>query len=77
MAVTVQAGQDIIFGGTGDPCAFASLKSIGCLGVDENKSHSEKISKHVEEKLGIKKDRFVTDILGPKLMLQLTVLQIL
>uniref|UniRef100_A0A914WWG5 L-dopachrome isomerase n=1 Tax=Plectus sambesii TaxID=2011161 RepID=A0A914WWG5_9BILA len=57
VAVHVKAGEQMSFGGTTEPCALATLKSIGSLGGDRNKSHSDKLFKHVHEKLGISKDR--------------------
>ena len=47
----------MLFGGSSEPCGQAKLMSIGKLGVEENKAHSDKISNFVEKNLGIKKDR--------------------
>lgn len=45
------------FGGSTNPCAIATLMSIGALGVKENKNHSAAIFKLVSEVLGIPNDR--------------------
>lgn len=49
--------QAIIWGGTDDPCGYATLMSIGKLGIDENKKHADAIYDHVYKNLGIPKDR--------------------
>lgn len=45
------------FGGTKEPCAIASLMSIGQLGVEENKKHAAAIFQLVKDTLGIPNDR--------------------
>lgn len=44
-------------GGTTDPCAQATLMSIGMLGKEQNKSHSAVLFDHINKELGISKDR--------------------
>ena len=56
-SVHVIPDQLMLFGGSSEPCGQAKLMSIGKLGVEENKAHSDKISNFVEKNLGIKKDR--------------------
>lgn len=48
IAVHVNAGQDISFGGTDEPAALCDLVSIGALSRDSNKKHSEAIMKLLE-----------------------------
>lgn len=45
-------GQKISMGESDEPCALVSINSIGRLGVEENKKHSEVIGNELE-KLGI------------------------
>jgi len=55
--VHVIPDQLMTMGGTGDPCAAATLMSIGKLGTELNKSHSATLYTHIEKQLGIKKNR--------------------
>ena len=41
------------FGGSNEPCAYVTLMSIGKLGLDENKKHSNAIMTALEKHLGI------------------------
>ena len=41
------------FGGSNEPCAYVTLMSIGKLGLDENKKHSNAIMISLEKHLGI------------------------
>ena len=45
------------FGGTNEPCATATLLSIGRLGSEENKKHSNCIMNQLEKSLGIPPSR--------------------
>lgn len=56
--VHVLPDQLLIFGGSDKPCGYATINSIGALGVAENKKHAAAIYDHVHKKLGIEKDRF-------------------
>lgn len=59
VVIQVNPEQQILWGGTDEPCGFASLKSIGQLGVQENKKHAATISEHLDKNLGIPGDRYV------------------
>ena len=41
------------FGGSNEPCAYVTLMSIGKLGPDENKKHSNVIMTALDKHLGI------------------------
>lgn len=43
----------MVFGGTNEPCAYVTLMSIGRLGIEENKKHSNAIMNELERSLGI------------------------
>lgn len=51
--------QLMIFNGNDGPCGIATLMSIGCLGVEQNKKHAAVLYPILEKELGIPKDRFV------------------
>ncbi|KAK8738720.1 hypothetical protein OTU49_003643 [Cherax quadricarinatus] len=55
--VRVIPGQLMTFGGSFNPCAVATVMSIGNLGVQENKAHAQKIFEFTEKTLGIPNDR--------------------
>jgi len=55
--VKIQTDQALIFGGTNDPCASATLMSIGKLGPEENKAHAAAIYPIVNKHLGVPEDR--------------------
>lgn len=57
VTVQVNGDQSIIWGGTNEPCGFATLMSIGQLGIEENKKHAAALYDHVCKHLGIPKDR--------------------
>lgn len=57
IVVQVIPDQMISWGGGSDPCAIASVMSIGQLGVQENKKHSAILFQLVEKYLGISGDR--------------------
>nr|CAI5840409.1 unnamed protein product [Callosobruchus analis] len=44
------------FGGSTEPCAYATLMSIGALGVNENKKHSKAIAECMSS-IGVAPDR--------------------
>lgn len=44
-------------GGTNEPCAQATLMSIGALGKEKNKALSLTIGDHVEKQIGVPSDR--------------------
>ena len=48
-AVHILPGQFISFGGTNEPCAYITLMSIGRLGVEENKKHTQVIMAELEK----------------------------
>lgn len=45
--------------GNDTPCGTATLMSIGCLGVEQNKKHAAVLYSILEKELGIPGDRFV------------------
>ncbi|KHN77607.1 Macrophage migration inhibitory factor -like protein [Toxocara canis] len=57
VAVRVNPGQQMTFGGSADPCAVCTLESIGAVGGSRNNAHAEKLYKHINETLGIPKNR--------------------
>ncbi|KAF8787191.1 macrophage migration inhibitory factor homolog [Argiope bruennichi] len=57
VVVHVNPDQMISWGGTSDPCANATLGSIGSLGTSENVKISKALFEHVKDNLGIKADR--------------------
>lgn len=56
IAIHVNTGQNITFGGTSEPAALCDLGSIGQVSVSSNKKHSKAIMDLLGE-LGIKADR--------------------
>ena len=59
MVVHILPDQMMSWGGTDDPCAFATLGSIGSLGRSQNVKISNKLSAHIKGTLGINPDRYV------------------
>ncbi|XKL64705.1 hypothetical protein PGB90_004791 [Kerria lacca] len=57
VTVSIKPDQYIIWGGTDEPCGFASLMSIGQLGIEQNKKHSAVISDYINKQLGIPPNR--------------------
>ncbi|XP_050532745.1 macrophage migration inhibitory factor homolog [Daktulosphaira vitifoliae] len=53
VAITVVPDQLMTWGGTDEPCGTATLMSIGCLGVAENKKHAAVLYPLLEKELGI------------------------
>jgi len=47
------------WGGKDGPCGTATLMSIGCLGVEQNKKHAAVLYPLLEKELGIPGDRYV------------------
>ncbi|XP_052798947.1 macrophage migration inhibitory factor homolog [Mya arenaria] len=58
--VTVRLVPDQIMshGGSTDPCASVQVFSIGAIGGEKNKNHSQAIGKFINSELGIPIDRF-------------------
>ncbi|XP_038056752.1 macrophage migration inhibitory factor-like [Patiria miniata] len=56
VAVRLNAGQLMAFGGSTDPCALVSMKSIGKISQNENIKYAKVITE-VLGKLGVKPDR--------------------
>lgn len=56
IAIHVNAGQNITFGGSSEPAALCDLGSIGQISTERNKKHSKAIMQLLGE-LGIKPDR--------------------
>ncbi|KAF5301088.1 hypothetical protein FQA39_LY10907 [Lamprigera yunnana] len=53
----VIGGINLSWGGSTDPAAFATLTSIGALGVEENKKHSKALSEFINKELAIPSNR--------------------
>jgi len=47
------------WGGDDKPCGTATLMSIGCLGVEQNKKHAAVLYPLLKKELGIPDDRYV------------------
>ncbi|XP_028157647.1 macrophage migration inhibitory factor homolog [Ostrinia nubilalis] len=56
-AVSVIPDLPMSFSGTTEPCAIATLMSIGALGVEENKKHAKVLYELVQKELGVPTDR--------------------
>lgn len=57
IAVHVNTGQNMSFGGTDEPTAMCDLVSIGALSVEANKKHSKALMELLEQKLKISQSR--------------------
>uniref|UniRef100_A0A6G1SE08 L-dopachrome isomerase n=1 Tax=Aceria tosichella TaxID=561515 RepID=A0A6G1SE08_9ACAR len=57
VAVQVNAGQNLSFGGTDEPAALCDLTSIGALSVESNKKHSKALMNLLEKQLGVSSQR--------------------
>lgn len=57
VAVQVNPGQNISFGGTDEPAALCDLVSIGALSASSNKKHSKAIMDFLEQALNVKPTR--------------------
>lgn len=57
IAVQVNAGQDISFGGTNEAAAVCDLVSIGALSVETNKKHSKALMALLEKTLKVSPSR--------------------
>jgi phenylpyruvate tautomerase len=53
----VQDGQDMLFGGTDEPCALATLTSLGAINKSNNENFSAAIAGILEEH-GVPSDRY-------------------
>ncbi|XP_057656879.1 macrophage migration inhibitory factor homolog [Diorhabda carinulata] len=54
---TVIGGAKMAWGGKDEPAAQATLMSIGCLGVEENKEHAKELYECITQELGIPANR--------------------
>lgn len=51
------------WGGNDDkPCGTATLMSIGCLGVEQNKKHAAVLYPLLKKELGIPDDRYICSL---------------
>ncbi|XP_061755708.1 macrophage migration inhibitory factor [Nerophis ophidion] len=57
IAVHINPGQMMTFGGKGDPCALCSLHSIGKISPVENKRYSKLLCDLLNKHLGVTADR--------------------
>lgn len=57
IAIQVNAGRDISFGGTDEPAALCDLVSIGALSKESNKKHSKAIMALLEKALKVPPSR--------------------
>jgi len=55
--------QLMVWDGTDAPCGTATLMSIGCLSLEQNKNHSLVLSSILQAELGIPDKRFVYFVL--------------
>lgn len=57
VAVQINSGQNISFGGTEKPVALCELMSIGALSTSSNKKHANTLMTLLEKELGISPSR--------------------
>ncbi|XP_060867631.1 macrophage migration inhibitory factor homolog [Metopolophium dirhodum] len=57
VVVTIVPDQLMTWGGDDKPCGTATLMSIGCLGVEQNKKHAAVLYPLLKKELGIPDDR--------------------
>ncbi|CAI9535391.1 unnamed protein product [Staurois parvus] len=57
IAVHIQPDQIMSFGGSTEPCALCSLKSIGKIGGPQNKTYTKLLSGILSSRLHISHDR--------------------
>lgn len=57
IAIQVNSGQNISFGGTDEAAALCNLASVGSLSPDLNKQHSSVITGLIEETLHVSRNR--------------------
>nr|NP_001280082.1 macrophage migration inhibitory factor [Callorhinchus milii]AFM86345.1 Macrophage migration inhibitory factor [Callorhinchus milii]AFM87519.1 Macrophage migration inhibitory factor [Callorhinchus milii]AFM90501.1 Macrophage migration inhibitory factor [Callorhinchus milii] len=57
IAVHIIPDQNMTFGGSADPCALASLSSIGKIGDTQNKTYSKVLFELINKHLHISLDR--------------------
>jgi len=57
ICVIINDGVKMSFGGKTEPCAVASLSSIGAVGPDKNNDHTKAITTHLVNHLNIPQDR--------------------
>lgn len=56
--VSVTTDKPMLFGGSGEPCAFGELISIGGIGGEKNKAISAALMAVVERHCGVPPSRF-------------------
>lgn len=57
VAIHIEPGQNMSFGGTNEPTALCDLVSIGALSVESNKKHSKTIMNFLEKTLKVSPSR--------------------
>lgn len=62
IAVHINGGQMMMFGGKPDPCALCSLISIGKIGGAQNKQYSKLLCGLLNKHLGVSPDRYVDQL---------------
>ncbi len=61
-SIILHLDQDLIFGGSFDPAAYAEISSIGAIGGEKNKTIVKDITAVVNEHLGVPSDRFYVKV---------------
>ena len=56
--ISVSTDKPMLFGGSGEPCAFGELISIGAIGEQQNKATSASLAAVVEKHCGVPPGRF-------------------
>lgn len=54
----MNAGQNMTFGGTPEPCAFCQLLSVAKIGPEENKVSTTALMEKIHKDLHIAPDRY-------------------
>jgi phenylpyruvate tautomerase PptA (4-oxalocrotonate tautomerase family) len=63
--VTVNDNADLMFAGTGDPCAHLVLKSLG-LPESETRNYSARLCAFIEQQLGVSPSRTYIEFVSPE-----------
>lgn len=63
--VSIHGNADLMFAGSGDPCAHLVLKSLG-LPESETKVYSAKLCAFIEQQLGIPPSRTYIEFISPQ-----------
>ncbi len=61
-----EGGIPMTFAGSGDPCCYVEIKSVGQFSADQTRAMSEFFCKVIEEKLGIPQKRIYIEFTDAK-----------